>query len=97
MMLHVGHHRKRARTALAAEPMPNLSLPASPLSPDAGDPYLPGSAGASECKSHELPALLPGMEPSYKVYMCEHIYTFEVLGEHSGMCKVILLTAHLHS
>ena len=66
MMLHVGHHRKRARTALAAEPMPNLSLPASPLSPDAGDPYLPGSAGTSECKSHELPALLPGMKPSYK-------------------------------
>ena len=30
------------------------------------------------------------------VHMCEHIYIFEVLGEHSGMCKVISLTAHLH-
>ena len=30
------------------------------------------------------------------VHVCEHIYTFEVLGEHSGMCKVISLTAHLH-
>ena len=26
--------------------------------------------------------------------MCEHICTFEVLGEHSGMCKAISLAAH---
>ena len=30
------------------------------------------------------------------VHICEHMCTFKVLGEHSGMCTVISSTAHLH-
>ena len=54
---------KRARTA---EPMPAVQLPASPITPDVGEPLLPCGRADEPLKSYELPPLFPGMKPAFK-------------------------------